>query len=461
MQILKSEYQSGLDKIAEEIQASELLAQYLEEEEDEIYQALREEIEPKIEQIYFNVADNDPLQLFAMETYLFDAKFEGLYLPKLLGYIVLRGEIDENFKFKRPQDHFKIALTSICHSANFDILKQRIGQSIQVGFGLSSDIWITNFLNTFNNKRLLQFLQDQKLGKYRDLLDRKRGYQSFRKQFQSLNFQSTIFPSTYSELKISNTEIEKFLLYRVQSGHNNISLNENLLKFINNERFYGTDEYIGIIFIIANYFDLGIDGNQVLKSKINLLRTEVENLDERYFSYLHGILNSKIGLEPEADQRFFKLLDSAIEDEIFDYYNLMNKVHTSGYVHEDIQEAVRAFYDRYEGMSINNECLRLAIFSYFKKLLSNLPEDSYEDYFELNKIFTIYISIFSNQQFNQDVKGIILTYVRRLLKKFTDKRGKHYQEIKKFVKTTFLDLGFMKEKELVELFKTRRKKKIA
>ena len=45
------------------------------------------------------------------------------------------------------------------------------------------------------------------------------------------------------------------------------------------------------------------------------------------------------------------------------------------------------------------------------------------------------------------------------MKKYTDKRGKDYQDIKKFVKTNFVDLGFMKEKELVEFFKTRRKKK--
>ncbi len=52
-----------------------------------------------------------------------------------------------------------------------------------------------------------------------------------------------------------------------------------------------------------------------------------------------------------------------------------------------------------------------------------------------------------------------MAYVRKLLKKYTDKRGKDYQDIKKFLSRTFKDFEFLKEKEIVELFKTRRKKK--
>ena len=52
-----------------------------------------------------------------------------------------------------------------------------------------------------------------------------------------------------------------------------------------------------------------------------------------------------------------------------------------------------------------------------------------------------------------------MAYIKKLLKRFTDKRGKDYQDVKKFVSTTFIDFGFLKEKEVVELFKTRRKRK--
>ena len=77
----------------------------------------------------------------------------------------------------------------------------------------------------------------------------------------------------------------------------------------------------------------------------------------------------------------------------------------------------------------------------------------------MTKTFILYINIFSNQKFNQDVKDLSLRYIKRLIKAYTDKRGRDYQDIKKFVKSTFLDLNFMKPKELVELFKTKRKKK--
>ena len=67
--------------------------------------------------------------------------------------------------------------------------------------------------------------------------------------------------------------------------------------------------------------------------------------------------------------------------------------------------------------------------------------------------------MFANQQFNHDVKDLSMRYINRLLKRYTDKRGKDYQDIKKFVSTTFLDLKFLTEKEITEMFKTRRKRK--
>ena len=70
------------------------------------------------------------------------------------------------------------------------------------------------------------------------------------------------------------------------------------------------------------------------------------------------------------------------------------------------------------------------------------------------------MAIFSNEKFNQRVKALSFAYIKKLLKVYTDKRGKDYQDIKKFVSSVFVDLNFLKPKEVVELFKTRRKKKI-
>ena len=40
----------------------------------------------------------------------------------------------------------KDVLRGICESSNFEVIKQRIGQTLQIGFALSSDIWVTNLL---------------------------------------------------------------------------------------------------------------------------------------------------------------------------------------------------------------------------------------------------------------------------------------------------------------------------
>ena len=162
---------------------------------------------------------------------------------------------------------------------------------------------------------------------------------------------------------------------------------------------------------------------------------------------------------PRADQRISALLDKSVDDKLTRYYNLMDEVHTKGYTSEEARMAVQAFCNSYEGLSTINECVRRSIFRYFAGLINNLELEEYAELFEISKLFPSYMAIFANQQFNQGLKEVSLNYVEKLLKRYTDKRGKDYQDIKKFVSTAFQDFGFLKEKEIVEMFKTRRKRK--
>jgi hypothetical protein len=57
------------------------------------------------------------------------------------------------------------------------------------------------------------------------------------------------------------------------------------------------------------------------------------------------------------------------------------------------------------------------------------------------------------------IREAALAYVDRLQDTFLDKRGRDYQEVKKFVGRTFVELEFVTEKEFVERFKTVRKPK--
>jgi len=139
MKELNEDYIERLDQIANDLQENEVYTKYLDEEEEEDYQSLRELYEPQIADIYEEVADKHPLQLLAFEAHLLDERFEGMFLPRILGYAVLRGVINEDYIYLRPQEHFKNILTAICNSSNFDYLKKRIGQTIQIGFAMSSD----------------------------------------------------------------------------------------------------------------------------------------------------------------------------------------------------------------------------------------------------------------------------------------------------------------------------------
>ncbi|RMG87320.1 MAG: hypothetical protein D6714_02640, partial [Bacteroidetes bacterium] len=459
MQPLSKEYADVLEQIAQDIQASDELAQYLEEEEEEYYVRLKELYEPRIGLLYDKLAEHHPLQIIAFERALLDEKFEGLYLPKILGYSILRGEIDENYKYKRPQEHFKAVLLAICNSANFDILKKRIGQSIQMGFALSSDIWITNLINSISNRRIRYFLQGQKLDKYRDPETREALYERYQKQFRDHNFMTAKFPENMSELKVLWSEVKIFLKYRINLRADNSNVIPFIKAFIENESFQGTPEHLQILGLYANFFDLNEEDTKHLETHFNQTRKNWDAFAGQWLRLLLEFHNDpELNMDQKADNRVSAILDKSVSDELTEFYNLLDVVHGKGYVHEEAQEAVREFYNRHEGLSLLNECVRKVIYSYIARLMNNLEERDYREFFALTRTFTVYMKIFMNQQFNQDVKDLFLAYVRRLLKFFTDKRGKDYQDIKKFVSVTFQDLKFLTEKEVVELFKTKRKR---
>ncbi|MFT6333854.1 MAG: putative SnoaL-like aldol condensation-catalyzing enzyme [Saprospiraceae bacterium] len=460
MENLDSKFQKEIDVIAKNIQDSEALSEYLDTEEYEQYKGLIEAFEPAIQELYLRVAGSNPLQVMALETALLVSELEGLYMPKITGYSVLRGEANENLKYRKPQDHFKSVLIAVVNSSNFEMVKLRVGQSIQMGFAFSSDIWITNLIESVSNQRVKYFLQSQKLPKYRNILERKIGIKKYKKQFESLNYYTVVFPNTALALQGDYYSLRTFLLERGKNDYENTSLNDHLNEFINNEALKGESEYLKIILIIGLFFELDATGKKGFAEAFSDMVKKNPNFSGEYFEVLDEMFQSdEIHITPDADKRLAQLINGKADDEVNLYYTLMNAVHGKGFVHEDSIEAVQTYYGQHEGLSLNNKCLRAGLLNYFTQVMENLPPASYLDYFEMNKTFIQYINIFGNQKFNQAVKDLSLLFVKKLLKSFVDKRGRDYQDIKKFVKATFLDLGFMKDKELVELFKTKRKKK--
>jgi hypothetical protein len=458
MQPLDDQYYSRLNEIAALIQESPVLAEYLEEEEEDLYNNLRLEFEPMVSDLHHKVAAQEPLQLVVVEKYLLDPVFEGLYLPRILGYSVLRGEINDQYKYVRPNDHFKDILLAICQSPHFDQLKKRIGQSISVGFALSSDIWITNLLSIVENKRIRYFLQQQKNDRYRDLKDRADLYFRYSNQFRNELYFSADFPSALGEMKANFSALRQFLLKRFEVGGDNVSLKEKIKGFLDNKDFYNTEEYMEMLAMFGNFIDLDPAERLAFATHFERERRSYKEFDIRYLRFLIALYKSP-GLNSVNDDRMNAAIDKNWKDKISDYYRIADKIHSLGYVHPDAIEAVQEFYNAHEGLSVESECLRQLVLKYFSRLIIGLEEREYADYFELTKIFGLYIKIFSNSQFNQDVEKLSMAYIDKLMKRFTDKRGKDYQDVKKFVSTQFVDLGFLKDKEVVELFKTRRKKR--
>lgn len=460
MKHLNKLYEQNLETIAEAIQSSDILVAYLEEEEESFYKELVETFEPEIEELYTQVALVEPLQIYQLEEKLLDERFEGLFLPRILGYNVLRGALNDRCKYTHSQDRFGRVLSTICDSSNFDYIRKRIGQSVQIGFALSSDIWITSFIENVSNKKVKQFLQAQKLEKYQFQHEREVGYRIYSSQFEKFNSHTTEFPNDLVSQQLLAPGIFNFLKARAVINEYNENFIPEVLSYLEQEKFHHTREHTVALGLVVNYFDLKKADQTKMGAILNKLR-DADDFNEIYFNFLLERFKSKLKLTGINDKRVAALMDlSKAEDDFSRYYAFATNLSTKGYMHDDVIEHVKTLYGQYEGMSLFNECVRNLVLGYFSRFLNNLDVDSYADYFELNKYMVIYMEVFSNEHFNQDIKDLSMAYVSKLMKAFTDKRGKDYQDIKKFVATNFVEMQFMREKDIVEMFKSKRKKAV-
>ncbi len=459
MEALDPKYIQELDAIVELVQQSEELNQYLDDEEESSYRELSLKFEPQIEALYQEVANKHPMQLIDLEKRLLDDSLETLYTPRILGFTILRAVVNDDYLFIEPQSHFKMVLMQICQSANFDVVKNRIGQGVQLGFALSSDIWVTNIVQSIKLKRVNSFLEQQRQRQYRDLDARKALYHNYARQFSSLNFYTAEFPDTKTELKLYYPQLKKFIVERILRENDNSSLESYIVDFVRKDDLPGSLEYIYLFGLFINYLDLSDKSSGVLKKRLNIERKDVEGFNKNYFEFLRELLDSRLPVTAECDQRVSSLLDKSIDDDLSMYYNMTDIIHEKGYTSEETQNTVREFFYAHDGLSTINECLRLVILKYFKSVVDGFEPEDFREFMDTYPIFISYINIFQNEKFSQAVKHFTLDYARSFNKVYTDKRGRDYQDFKKFIMRMFLDLDWMTEKELKNFFKTKRKKR--
>ncbi|MBK8554941.1 MAG: hypothetical protein IPL65_03825 [Lewinellaceae bacterium] len=380
MQKLDEKYLTRLAEISDAIQKSPDLAQYLDEEEDEFYNELRQAYEPLLSEIHHQVAAEAPLQLATLEKTLLEDRFEGLYLPRVLGYSVLRGEINDQFRYVRPNDHFKEILLAICHSPHFEQLRKRIGQSIQVGFAMSSDIWITNLMSQVENKRIRFFLQQQRNERFWDIKEREDIYLRYSSQFRNELYFSADFPKSFGEMKANFSALRQFLIKRYEVGGDNSSLKSQIKIFLDNEALQNSEEYVEMLAMFGNFMDLEKAEQDSFKAHFKRERTKFDDFDEKYLSFLLHLYESELNMDASHDNRMLLLTDRSTKDKISEYYRIADKVHSLGYVHPETMEAVQQFCNSHEGLSVEMDCLRQLILNYFERLINGLTTAEYLDF---------------------------------------------------------------------------------
>jgi hypothetical protein len=461
---LADDYAARLEGIAVAIQESELLQQYLDEEEDVYYTALKEGYEPYMEELQNEIAQKDPLQLISFEQALLDERFEGLYLPRVLGYSVLRGEVNDHTKYVRQQDHFGNILKFIANNSNFDQLRGRIGQSIQIGFALSSDIWVTSLIENIGSKQVRQFLLTQKRPEHRAPEGRKRAFGRYLRQFRDRNYQFAEFPTTKDELTSKFNSLKQFLLYRVSTeGLDNTNLLLPLHEFVTNDKLAGTPELMQIATIYGTYFELDEASKKALTDVLTRERKENPGATAVVLELLLELkANRKVSFGTSEELKLSEVMDKTVDNDLSAYFKLTDQLHRDGFVNPKVHETMAEEVLTQPGLSDFNENLRQSIYGYFKRFRDGIGTEAYNDWFELSaKQFPVYIKLFGNEAFNQQLKDLSVKYTKDLIKAYPDKRGKYYREIKKWTVAHFVAWNFMTEKQLKEFFKTPRKKKPA
>ncbi|MEM6770986.1 MAG: hypothetical protein AAF597_10410 [Bacteroidota bacterium] len=462
---LNEAYQQHLEAIAVAIQASPNLASFLEEEEDEFYNALKQEFEPQIEQAHQQLIDYSPLEIESFENFLLDERFEGLFLPRILGYSVLRGEVTEHVYYARQNDHFGNILKAISGNSNFDMLSSRIGQSIQCGFALSSDIFVTSLIDNVASKRVRQFLLSQRSSDARTKEGRYRIYRRYLRQFRGRNYHYAPFPQDSGELTTLTNALNNFLLFRVSGELNNDALLPTLHATVTNPDFAGRSELLRPMAIYGAYFTPADEQRTELIAALNRERkADTGKTTEEILGFILELKgNREVPFGPTQEQMLGTIVDRSIADDLTAYFNLMDKVHADGYVNTSVHEAIMEEQPKHAGLSSFNENVRQSVYGYFQQLAGGLgtSEQEYNQWFEITgKQFPAYIKIFGNESFNQQLRTLAKKYTKDLIKVHTNKRGKDYRDIKKTTMTTWQDYGFMTEKQLKEFFKTPRKKKV-
>ncbi len=459
MQALSDEYAQRLEDIKSAIQESEELSTYLDTEEADDYAAFKEAYEPELAQLYEEVANAAPLQLLALELAMLDDSLEGLLLPKLLGYAVLRPRVNERGQYYRPQEHLRTVMLAIANSGAFPELERRIGQGVTCAFALSTNVWITNLLAEIPNKIPRNFFQNHNDDGIRIAEQRLAVYQRYKRQFAKDNFSTATFPESVAEASTSYQDLEDFLRYRFGTeGLDNSSLADPIKKMLDDKELAKLPKFERFVSLVGMFMDVPQAMENSLREQIRRYAAK-GGFTEQYFELLAELHHDPaVEVTPAVDRRMAMRVGVTGNTTLSQYYALVVKIHDHGINHLETQDAIRLFTREQDGLSDVNECVRQTVLRYFTTLMNGLDTENYTEFFEVTKLFAVYFDIFRNESFKQELREQSVRYIKSLIKRYTDKRGRDYQDIKKFVRTAFEDLGFMSEKEIVNFFKTKRKR---
>ena len=444
---------TSLDEIKDAIQNSEQLQNYLESEEQDDFDILRAAVEPAIHELYVQVSTELPTQLIAFEKYLLDEGFEGIYVGKILNYAVLRASLNDDYKFNVFQDHIQEIILTIANSVNFEVLKKYTKQGLQASFAFGTDVWVTNLLSEVTGKKVSEYLLSLKPQKKDYFAQRKSLSVSMKRQFNELSVYSFGAPKDLPTFVQYSKDITFNLKTKLEKGENADIFAPIVTEILANPAFELDNAYVSLLTIAALSIQFEDDQVELIQKLSTKVLAKPSAVDLFYHSLVTVLENKKL-LNPTAVANLNQVF-SGDTNEYAAIINTIHKIFEQGFEDEEILTVTVDHLKSFGDLDIQGEIIRDAVRYDFNNKVKALPSTKYVAFFDLFKIIEKYIVAFDNQKFTNDVKNITLYQVSEYIRLLTNRRSQEYQEVKNFLSSTLVNLGFLAEKEVKEMLKKK------
>ncbi len=451
---LDSEFITKFEAIKSFMMGHETYQNYIDQIDQESFDAMKATLDPYLMALFNDVAGKAPLQLIALEDLIMDEELEGLFLPEILTFNVLRASVNDKSKFTRTPDRLERIIRFICISPGFDFIKNTIRLPLRLSLVMSSSIWGHKLAESIQARRsreyILQQLQEARRDEHASALQ----YKRLRDTYRHIAYQSAPVPVPGSTWKIQYIDFRKFIIDRINHSQDNAALKPSIYEMLNEEYFSGSEEIIELLILLAHFFELEDDDFEAVEELFARFRANHSSFNEVYFDILRSLLlKDELTFSTSNAAIISDLLESTKGgDDLTEFYHLMTACDESELLTEDFVAKVELFSSQHRELVPVTSCLKIILLQIIDHEISEILGSDYTTLPDRIYLYDRIAEAFLEASYRESVAEVIVGHLKVLMF-YYDKSEPEFKEIKKMVGGTPVDYGFITMKEIRSLYR--------